>query len=311
MNITPAVLSAIFLSFSKLFQDAYQRAAKWADQVATTVPSNTKEMRYAWEKLIPRLRKWVGERVVHNVTARGYAIVNDKYELTVAVSREDIEDDNIGVYSVTIAGMGDQAALWPEDLVKTALQAGATNLCFDGQAYFSASHPVDMDDSTLGTYQNYWSTGMALTPTNYNTVRAAMMSYKGENGRPLGVVPNLLVVPPQLEAAARQILNADFIAPAAAIGGNAANVVQNNVLKGSADLLVNPYLADEPTVWYLMDTRKAVKPIIFQLRDAPALVMLVDPQSENVFFRDEYVYGVRARGAAGYSLPFLAARAIA
>jgi phage major head subunit gpT-like protein len=65
------------------------------------------------------------------------------------------------------------------------------------------------------------------------------------------------------------------------------------------------------TEWYLMDTRRALKPFIFQERKAPEMVMLTEVTSENVFQRKEFIYGVDARGAAGYGLWFLAAKAAA
>lgn len=55
---------------------------------------------------------------------------------------------------------------------------------------------------------------------------------KGDNGLPLGLTPNLLVVPPSLESAARKILNSEYAA-----GG------ETNEWKGTADLLVSPWLA--------------------------------------------------------------------
>ena len=45
----------------------------------------------------------------------------------------------------------------------------------------------------------------------YKTARTSMMSLKNSKGRPLALVPDLLVVPPALEADARDILVADFI----------------------------------------------------------------------------------------------------
>ena len=65
-----------------------------------------------------------------------------------------------------------------------------------------------------------------------NTARAAISGMKGDNGRPLGLMPNLLVVPPSLESAARKILNSEYAA-----GG------ETNEWKGTAELLVCPWLA--------------------------------------------------------------------
>jgi phage major head subunit gpT-like protein len=65
-----------------------------------------------------------------------------------------------------------------------------------------------------------------------------MMTLKNAEGRPLGLKPNLLVVPPALEATAREILQSQFILADAAVGGMKSNVWQN-----SAKLLVVPELA--------------------------------------------------------------------
>jgi len=244
--------------------------------------------------------------MLNNVSAAGYSLVNDDYELTQEIDRNDILDDQLGVYAPLIKMMGDQSARWPDDLMTALIQGGTSNLAFDGQAFFSASHPVG--DAAGSTYSNLNASGFPLNAANYATARQAMMAIKGEDGKPLLIQPSLLVVPPQLEFTARQILNADFIAPGVAVGMNAASQMQSNVLKGSADLLVLPDLASESDAWYLLDTTKPIMPFIFQLRKPPTFAALTDPTLENVFMRKKFVYGVDARGAAGYSLPFLAYR---
>jgi phage major head subunit gpT-like protein len=118
-------------------------------------------------------------------------------------------------------------------------------------------------------------------------------------------MPNLLVVPPQLEYEARLLLNADLIANAA---GTAA---ESNVLRGSATPLVVPELANEPTTWYLMDASKPIKPLVWQQRKAPEFTMKTTPDDDSVFFDGTFLLGVEARGVAGYGPWFLAARAIA
>jgi phage major head subunit gpT-like protein len=76
-------------------------------------------------------------------------------------------------------------------------------------------------------------------------------------------------------------------------------------------VLVIPELADEPTVWYAADTSKPIKPFVYQVRKEPQLVQVDDPKAENVFWRKKFIYGIDSRGAAGFTLPFLIARAIA
>ena len=118
-----------------------------------------------------------------------------------------------------------------------------------------------------------------------------MMSLTDEHGKPLNTVPDLLVVPPQLEKAALEILRADLDVN----GGS-------NIYKESADLVVAPYLSGSPTAWYFLDTKKAVKPFIFQRRKAPVFVSKDTPDDEGTFMKKEYVFGVDSRDNAGYGL---------
>lgn len=310
MQITPVALDAIFINFNTLYQQAYERAAPWWSKVAMEVPSTSRENRYGWMKIIPRMREWVGERKINNLAGRSYTIENKDWELSVGVERNAIQDDQLGLFGPAIAMMGDQAARHPDDLLTTLIQSGVTALAFDGLPFFSASHPVDSDNTALGTYSNNFTT-TPLNSANFQSVRAAMKAFKGEDNKPLRVDPRLLIVPPQLEATALQILNAEFTAPAAAFGQNAAGGYQTNVLKGSADLLVIPELANEPTTWYLADMSKPVKPFVYQSRKAPVFVSLTAPTDENLFYRKEFIYGIDSRDNVGYSLPFLCSRAIA
>ena len=59
-----------------------------------------------------------------------------------------------------------------------------------------------------------------------------MMNFKSDGGRPLGIRPRLLLVPPSLESAARKLLNSEYAA-----GG------ETNEWKGTAELLVCEWLA--------------------------------------------------------------------
>lgn len=52
--------------------------------------------------------------------------------------------------------------------------------------------------------------------------------------------------------------------------------------------------------WFLMDTRRPLKPLIYQQRQKPQFVSLVKPDDTNVFMRKEYLYGVDYRGNVGY-----------
>lgn len=52
--------------------------------------------------------------------------------------------------------------------------------------------------------------------------------------------------------------------------------------------------------WYILETRRALKPLIFQNRKNPNFVSLTGETDEGVFNRAQYVYGVDARRNAGF-----------
>ena len=68
---------------------------------------------------------------------------------------------------------------------------------------------------------------------------------------------------------------------------------------GTATLVSNLQAGTGPA-WYLLDTSRALKPLIFQERTTPELDALTSTQDEGVFMRDEYRYGIRYRCNAGF-----------
>ena len=52
--------------------------------------------------------------------------------------------------------------------------------------------------------------------------------------------------------------------------------------------------------WFLMDTRRPLKPLILQMRKRPEFVRKDDPKDDNVFTRNELVYGVDDRKNVGF-----------
>ncbi len=69
--------------------------------------------------------------------------------------------------------------------------------------------------------------------------------------------------------------------------------------------IINPTVTSK-SAWFVLDTSKPFKPLIYQNRK-PATLQVVDAEdNETVFMRDQYIYGARARRAGGVSLPQLA-----
>ncbi len=297
MIINAANLRTLYTGFSASFQGALTASTTLYGRVAMTVPSSARQNEYGWLGMFPRVREWVGERVINSISVSTHTIRNRTFESTVDVRQEDIEDDNVGIYTPMFQEFGASVGTFPDELVFPLLNNGFTGIGYDGRPFFDAQHPVIAADGTMGVASNsgggagtpwflldatravrpiIWQTRrpfdlrrmdaatdevmfregrarygvdgrcnagyglwqlaygsrQALNAANYAAARAAMMGLLGDNGRPLAIRPSLLVVPPSLEAAGRQVVEAEFDGMGA-----------SNVWSGTAELLVVPWLA--------------------------------------------------------------------
>lgn len=56
------------------------------------------------------------------------------------------------------------------------------------------------------------------------------------------------------------------------------------------------------TPWFLLDLSRAIKPFVLQRRQKPELIAQTNPESDDVFMRNLYKYGVSDRKNVGYGL---------
>ncbi len=304
MDITPANIDPMFIGYSTAWQAGFDEAKPWSDRISTEMPSSGEREVYAFRSQMPRLKKWVGERQVERLAAHSYAIVNDDYEVTIEVPRNKIEDDSYGVFTLDFRGSGSMVAKWPDDMLIELINAAESTLCYDGQNFFDTDHPVDPYDSGKGTFSNLL-TSKPLTAANYADARRKMRLFKNDNGRYAGVSPDILMVPPQLEDVAKTILQTDMIANATLEGATQVGAT-NNIYRNTAEILVVEELGDAPADWYLLCTKRAIKPFVRQIRKAPQFQMYFSPNDPNLFYFKHFKFGADARGAAGVTLPILA-----
>lgn len=297
MKITSETLEALRVGFKTSFQGGLGMAQSQWPSVATEVPSDSREETYGWLGKLPRVREWVGDRLIQNLMEHGYAIRNRPWELTIGVDRDDIEDDKLKTYGPLFTEMGQSTGAHADELVLGLLKDGWATKCYDGKPFFSTLHPVIGGDEKpaavantdngsgapwflmstgrvlkpliyqlrknwqfvskdaptdeavfsrkqfvygadaranvgFGFWQMCWGSKQPLDSAYYKVARAALMNMKGDHGRALGIVPDLLVVPPSLEGEAMEILNAERDAAGA-----------TNIWRGTAKLLVSPWLA--------------------------------------------------------------------
>jgi phage major head subunit gpT-like protein len=289
-------LATAFRTFAASFNKAFAGAETQHKKLAMTVPSSTKQNDYTWLGNFPGMKEWLGDRDIAKLKAHVYSILNKKFEGTIAIQGDDLEDDNIGIYAPMTEELARSAKQHPDVLLAFLMAAGFTSLCYDGQYFFDTDHPAIVNDVAT-TFSNFgggsgtawyllctkrpvkafiyqerraprfialddpkqnqsafmrdeylygvdyrgnvgyglWQLAYAskdtLNAANYAAARAAMMGYKKETGEPLGIKPDLLVVPSTLESAGRTLLKKQTLASG-----------EDNEWFGTADLLVWEWL---------------------------------------------------------------------
>ena len=121
----------------------------------TTLKMNTRTIECPILGMVGPLREWIGPRLLTELTYGSYSISAQKFEKTVRVPREAVEDDNIGLYLPQFAGLGKMTQALPDQQVVAKLQAGNTGICYDKLSFFNAAHPT-----------GYTAAGAAVTFAN-------------------------------------------------------------------------------------------------------------------------------------------------
>lgn len=288
MIVNKASLDQIFINLKTTFNKAFDATPSMWEKIAMLVPSGGSQNDYKWLSNFPAMKKWVGEKQVKSLEGFSYTIVNDDWEATVEVDRNHIEDDILGIYAPQAQMAGFSAKQLPDEIVIALVNGGAASLCYDGQYFFDTDHPVaGASVANKGAVALSVAT-LAAAQASYGVARTAMRKFKDDEGRPLNITPNVLLVGPALEDTANTLMNNERLEDG-----------KQNPYKGTATVVVDARISSD-TAWYLLDTTKPVKPFIYQERKKPVFVQQTDMQSDGVFMRKKFKYGAEARAAGGY-----------
>jgi phage major head subunit gpT-like protein len=309
MDITPSNLQVYQRTLNYQFMTQMQNTATFWRSIATEMPSGGEANVYPFLATIPGLREWVGPRVINNASLRSYTLLNKHWEDTVGIDKNKLADDQHGFFGQVVGMLGMHVAQWNDRELARVIEAGTTELCWDGQFFFDTDHPIDPDGITSGVNVNKlvgagYDIAVADPLVPYAAAKAAMATWKREDGLQTGTIPNIIMVHPNEEKYGKQIRNAMITAQV--MGSNTAAAGVSNVFQGELDLIINPYLTvTSGRPWYLLATQGPVKPLIWQTREAASLVARTALTLDNVFNLRRFEWGVDLRGAAGYSFPGL------
>ena len=281
VRLTTAAVRAVY-------DEAFAAQGGLYTEIATVLPSSQQTETYAWLGELPVMREFLDERQIVALREMGFTIVNKKWEATIALQREVLEDDQTGQIRMRAVSLADAVHRHFDKLLFDLINLNPT--AYDGVAFYHANH---------GNLTN-----TAFTADTLKVAISAMKARLLPNGEPMDVNPTHLLVPPALEWDARRVLNSAYY-PDTTSGTTTPAAHSKNPLQNVLTLVVSPRLATT-SEWHVLDCRGPVCPFIIQQRIAPTFEALDGTTNDGLgdiaFLRDEYLYGVRSRDNAGPGL---------
>lgn len=155
----------------------------------------------------------------------------ETYGKILGLSRQAMVNDDLGAFDNMARIMGQGAAQTESKLFATLLtqNSGTGPVMSDGKALFHADH------------NNLSASGAALAVTTLSAARTAMMRQKGLSNEIIRVTPKFVLVPPELQTVAEQL-----VAELSATETSAVNPFAGNI-----EPLVDPFLEDA-SAWYII-----------------------------------------------------------
>lgn len=237
-----------------------------------------------------------GENVRYDQSVAGFAktYTHTQYALGFMMTRIMVDDDKFSIITKLAADLGRSAKETVELDAVTDFTNGFNGAYPgpDGQPLFSASHPLYKAggvQSNLGVAADLDISSLEVALTTFRTM-------KDPSGKKIRVKPQTLIVPPQLEFQASEIINATQRSDTA---NNTPNAFKNRVgMPSFDDLVVWEYLTD-PDSWFVMCDKTETE-IRFYWREKFNTVHDVDFDSRSVktagWFRESHgwsnFYGV-------------------
>lgn len=226
--------------------------------------------------------------------AGGYRTRILNYELVkgIVVERSLIDDDQYGEIDGRARTLGDSFAITVEhdaaQIFVNAFTDGGTNRFgestngADGVALLSTAHPHSPQNT--GDTQSNEDT-LDLNIDNLDTTRQRMREFTDDKDELIGINPDLLLVPPELERTSTQLISERAMFEP----GSAQFDV--NMFAGRLRPLVWDRLTDS-NAWFLIDSRRMRENLIWQWRTRPEFKAQEDFDGITAKFRGYMRYGV-------------------
>lgn len=263
------------------------------ERLCMPVQSSKPIENYRWLGHVPQMREWGEGRVVKGLRAETYDIANQKYEITMEVDEDELEDDQTGQINLRLQELTKRAGTHKDFLLAALIALGGSTLCYDGQFFFDTDHV----SGASGTQSNAltYDAAVAAKPTvaefksAFDQAITALLAYKDDVGEPANQQATGLIalVPPSMFLVAKEALSATII-------GNT-----DNVIMGMAEPVMFPWLS-APEDWFLAKVDDPVKPFVNQMRRGLRFTALNQANDFPVFMNGKLLFGADARYRVAY-----------
>lgn len=264
MDINRSNLEALFKQIVAGFQAGMDQKPP-VDLSFLTSPfsSGTAANYYPWIEKIPGFREWIGPREFNNLKGHKFEVNNRPFELSLAMKDSEIQDDTYGLYVNLTQQV---AAQWPVlkyDLVIEVL-ANLVN-GWDGKKFFADDHAYG--DNTIDNL-----TTNALTKANFEAALLAASAWKFSDGKPCRTQFTHLLFGPKLEGVVFDLLLNQYT-----YDGTDKVQIGNRNYKRVTPVQIPDFIGDYDDYWMLVDASQGIKPVLFQTRKTPSVLMDTDP----------------------------------
>lgn len=120
-----------------------------SEDIAKPVDVNTETVEFPMVVAASGMREFIGERHFDEFEVQNYTVGTKEYERSFEVPLKAYEDDNLGLYGDMPAMLAEYCREWPAEQSFALLKNGETSICYDGQPFFSTSHPIKKGSGTV------------------------------------------------------------------------------------------------------------------------------------------------------------------
>lgn len=280
--------------------------------VETSLPAGSAE-KLDFLGAVPAMREWIGDRAATTPSQYSYNVLLKKYEDTVELPRDWLNNDKTGNVRAAMADMAMRYnPEWPETLLVDLLNAAASGTTYDGVAFISGARTIGKS----GTIDNDLTANLTeAAPTAQECASAilsaynAMVGFKDDQGKAINQrITDLTVICHAGGVAMPGLMQACSM-PALVAG---AASVPNPLLGilGQAGSGIGIRCIPHPGVtigsnlgFFVINSSPRACPFVFLENKTDYAEELLGDGSDYAFRKDAWLQGIKAVGVMAYGRP--------